>query len=237
MTSNPLIRRLQLSGILSQMEQDAIHDLTLKHRYIKRHEDITNTNYDEYITVIISGIACRYKLRPDGQRRIVSFMLPGDLCDLRSPTHFNSDWHLGALTDCRAVDIQRQVLENLAAKHQGIARGLWWATLVELEIGREWIVNDSRPADRRLGYLFCELMTRLKMVGLVTDNSYDLRLTQVDLADATAISFVHMNRIMQSLRGRNLINYQGGFLKIPDIAQLKEFSEFNHTFLNFISNI
>ncbi|WP_162596257.1 Crp/Fnr family transcriptional regulator [Methylobacterium sp. 17Sr1-1] len=180
----------------------------------------------------MDGIACRYTIRPDGQRRIVHFLLPGDFYDLHASAHFASDWHLGALTRCLVVDVQRQTLEDLAVRHSGIARGLWWATLVELETAREWIVNDSRPADKRLGHLFCELLFRLQMVGLAQDNSYDLRLTQIDLADAIAVSFVHMNRIIQSLRSNDLIIYQRGYIKIPDFGRLCEFSEFESTFLH-----
>ncbi|WP_167858720.1 Crp/Fnr family transcriptional regulator [Methylobacterium nonmethylotrophicum] len=236
MTANPLIQRLNHAGFLSQVEQDALHALVLKSRCIQAREDIAQSRSTQTIPLILSGIACRYKFRPDGQRRIVHFLLPGDLYDLHASAHFASHWHLGALTRCQVVDVQRQALLDLAARHPGIAQGLWWATLVELEIEREWLVNDSRPADRRLGHLFCELLVRLQTIGLARDNSCDLRLTQVDLADAIAVSFVHINRIMQSLRNNNLIQCQRGYVKIIDYDRLCEFSEFDPAFLHLSKN-
>ncbi|GJD66945.1 Crp/Fnr family transcriptional regulator [Methylobacterium frigidaeris] len=232
MASNPLIGRLEHAGPLSQVERNALQEITLNSRCIPSREDIKITKGIDTIPLVVSGIACRYKLRPDGQRRIVHILLPGDFYDLYSSCYYPSDWHFGALTRCQIVDVQRQALDELAAKHIGIARGLWWATLVELEIEREWLVNDSRPADKRLGHLFCELLVRLQMIGLAPDNSYDLRLSQVDLADAVAISFVHMNRIMQSLRNSQLLQYQRGHIKILNFERLCDYSEFDPSFLH-----
>jgi CRP-like cAMP-binding protein len=232
MTPNALIERLVHAGPLSPVEQAAIRDLTLKPACIPAREDIEQRRSAHTVPLLLDGIACRYKFRPEGQRRIVHFLLPGDLYDLHASAHLTSEWHLGALTRCSVVTVPRQALEDLSARHPGIARALWWATLVELEIGREWIFNDSRPADKRLGHLFCELFTRLQMVGLVSGDSCDLRLTQIDLADATAVSFVHMNRIIQSLRNNNLIHYQRGHMRIPDFDRLRNFSEFDSGFLH-----
>jgi CRP-like cAMP-binding protein len=232
MESHPLIQRLEHAGPLSQMERDALREITLKSRHTNSRDDIDYDRSSHTVPLILSGIACRYKLRPEGQRRITHILLPGDFYDLHAAAHFASDWHLGALTRCGVVDIQRQALESLSARYAGIARALWWATFVELETEREWIVNDSRPADKRLGHLFCELFVRLRMIGLARDDGCDLRLKQVDLADAIAVSFVHMNRIIQSLRNSNLIFYQRGFMRIPDFERLCDFSEFDPTFLH-----
>jgi CRP-like cAMP-binding protein len=236
MALNSLIQRLEHAGPLSQVEQDAIRELTRKAYDMPAREDIEHGRSSRTVPLILNGIACRYKLRPEGQRRIVHFLLPGDFYDLHASTHFASEWHLGALTRCSVVDVQRQALDGLSARYPGIARALWWATFVELEIEREWILNDSRPADKRLGHLFCELFVRLQMVGLASSDSCELRLTQIDLADATAVSFVHMSRIMQSLRSNNLISYQRGTMKIPDFDRLCEFSEFDPAFLHISQN-
>ncbi len=237
MASNPLIQRLEHAGPLSQVERDALQELTLTTRYVPPREDIEQVRTAHTVPLVLSGIACRYKLRPEGQRRIVHLLLPGDLYDLHASAQFASDWHLGALTRCCVVDVKRQILEELAARYAGISRSLWWSVLVELEIEREWLVNDSRPADRRLGHLFCELLSRLQMVGLATDNSCDLNLTQVDLADVIAVSFVHMSRIVQSLRHNNLIYYKRGHIRVPDFRRLCEFSEFDRTFLHISQSI
>ncbi|GJD53653.1 hypothetical protein OPKNFCMD_6430 [Methylobacterium crusticola] len=232
MVVNPLIRRLELAGPLSAVERDALGALTLKPRLVPARTDVWQNGTVETLPLIMTGIACRYRVRPEGQRRIVHFLLPGDLYDHYASSRFTSEWSLGALTPCGVVDIQRQALDALAGLHPGIARALWWVTFVELEIEREWLINDSRPADKRLAHFFCELLVRLQGVGLADGDSFELRLTQVDLADATAVSFVHMNRVLQSLRSSRLIVYDKGRLQIPDYARLCEFAEFDPAYMH-----
>jgi hypothetical protein len=52
------------------------------------------------------------------------------------------------------------------------------------------------------------------------------------LADATAISHVHMNRVLQDLRHRSLIVLEDGQLTIPDVLKLRAFGEFDPGYLH-----
>ena len=45
-----------------------------------------------------------------------------------------------------------------------------------------------RDARSRTAHLFCELAVRLKRVGLVSNGSFELPLTQTDIADALGVS-------------------------------------------------
>ena len=47
---------------------------------------------------------------------------------------------------------------------------------------------------------------RLRAVGLVDGQAYQLPITQAELGDATGLSTVHVNRTLQELRGNNLIS-------------------------------
>jgi CRP-like cAMP-binding protein len=89
-----------------------------------------------------------------------------------------------------------------------------------------------RPHDKRLAHLLCELSFRLKAVGLTQDHDYQLPVTQVDLADATGMSPVHANRILQRLRREGLITLQGTSFKIKDIKRLEHFAEFRSNYLH-----
>jgi CRP-like cAMP-binding protein len=71
---------------------------------------------------------------------------------------------------------------------------------------REWIVNVSRrSADQAIAHLFCELLVRLEAVGLRVANGFEFPVTQSELADTVGLSAVHVNRVLQELRARNLI--------------------------------
>ena len=80
--------------------------------------------------------------------------------------------------------------------------------------------------------MFCELLLRLRAVGLASDNSYALPVTQVELADTMGLSHVHVNRVLRSLRKKGLITLQGKDLVIPDAARLNAFSGFNPNYLH-----
>ncbi|WP_336489613.1 helix-turn-helix domain-containing protein [Methylobacterium nigriterrae] len=61
-----------------------------------------------------------------------------------------------------------------------------------------------------MAHLFCELLLRLQLVGCADGNSFDLPLTQVELGDVLGLTNVHVNRVLQDLRKRNLIVLRGG---------------------------
>ena len=73
-----------------------------------------------------------------------------------------------------------------------------------------------RDAYNRMAHILCEWVLRLRAVGLVKDHTCDLPMTQTELADATGISTVHVNRVLQELRGNGLITLRGSRLKVLD---------------------
>ena len=113
---------------------------------------------------------------------------------------------------------------------------LWRDTLIDGAIFREWIVNTGRrSAVSRTAHLFCELFVRAQVIGLASKDECDLDLTQTPLADATGLSIVHLNRSLQELRRRNLIEYQRGHLTIKDWPGLTKIGDFDDAYLHLDS--
>lgn len=107
------------------------------------------------------------------------------------------------------------------------------AALVDEATLREWLVNiGGRPAEERIGHLLCELLLRLRAVGLANGDHYELPLTQNDLAETMGLSNVHTNRVLQELRRQGLIELKSKQLVILDFERLKEFSSFNPNYLH-----
>ena len=68
---------------------------------------------------------------------------------------------------------------------------MWYDTLVDASIFREWILNISRQdAQTRLAHLLCEFGVRLESLGMGDRFSYELPMTQEQLADATGLTSV-----------------------------------------------
>jgi CRP-like cAMP-binding protein len=124
-------------------------------------------------------------------------------------------------------------LRRFCEHHPRLAAALWRATLVQGAISREWVVNlGQRPAISRLAHLLCEMMTRMEAVGLAYSGSCDLRLTQEDLSEATGLSVVHVNRMLQELRAQNLITFGQGRLTIHDQGALARLGDFRPDYLH-----
>jgi CRP-like cAMP-binding protein len=98
---------------------------------------------------------------------------------------------------------------------------------------REWLVNiGSRPAEERIAHLLYELLLRLRTVGLANGGHYELPITQAELADTMGLSTVHVNRVLQSLRGAGMITLKGKNLVILDEEKIKVFSGFPPNYLH-----
>ena len=92
-----------------------------------------------------------------------------------------------------------------------------------------------RSASVHLAHLICELFVRLETVGLVRGNSFDFPITQTDISDMIGLSLVHTNRTIQDLRSSGLITWERKVVTIPDQQRLRDFAEFDPTYLNLIN--
>ena len=185
------------------------------------------------VQLVVAGWACRYKQLEDGRRQVVSFFLPGDICDLNVFILREMDHSIGSITDVAIADLSREFFEEISAEYPRIVTALWWESLVDAAIQREWTLNlGQRTALERMAHLLCELFFRLRLAGLTNDDSCDFPLTQADLADASGLSKVHVNRTLQELRSANLIVLKGRTLVVPDLRRLMEAGLFNANYLH-----
>lgn len=185
------------------------------------------------VNLVLEGWAIRYKILEDGRRQIVAFLIPGDLCDLNIFILKEMDHSIGALSPLRVAQLPRAIFERIYESHPRITQALHWDSLVTAAIQREWTVNlGQRSAIERIAHLFCEIMVRMKAVGLCHDLCCDFPVTQADLAEATGMTAVHVNRTIQELRARNLIVWKGRELKVPDLVALKQAGLFNPNYLH-----
>jgi CRP-like cAMP-binding protein len=99
-------------------------------------------------------------------------------------------------------------------------------------ITREWAVNvGQRSAMERIAHLFCELFARLQTVGLTMGNRCLLPLTQVDIAEALALTPVHVNRMVMLMTRSGWLTFQRSVLQIHDMRCLTEVGGFDPTYL------
>jgi len=198
-----------------------------------RHDLVREGDRARSVIAVLEGWACRYKQLPDGRRQIVSILTPGDLCDANFLLPGTMDYSVAAVTPCSFAEIDPAELEALAARSPRIATALRRHEMVTASTQREWTLTvGRRTASERVGHLICELFTRLKATGSTRQNECDFPLTQNDIADATGLTAVHINRTLQELRSRGLIVVERRTLTILDLERLMDLSAFDPDYLH-----
>ena len=233
-TDNSLIRKLEIIFKLTDDERQAILSLPMQVAVIKADQDIVREgDRPSRSCLILSGFACAYKMTAAGKRQIVSFTLLGDIPDLQSLHLKTLDTSLGTISPCKVGFIPHEALRNLCERYPRITAAFWRETLIDASIFREWVTNvGRREAYRRAAHLLCELLTRLRAVGLAEDDRCDLPITQAEFADALGLTTVHVNRVFQQLRADGLIVTKGTQLYVPDWNRLRQVGEFDPTYLH-----
>ena len=183
-------------------------------------------------TLLVDGFVCRYKDLADGQRQIMEVHVPGDFIDLHAFLLNRLEHNLGSLTPVRLATVPHDKLRQITERHPHLARMLWFSTLLDAAIHRERILSvGRRSALARIAHLLCELNLRLEVVGLASGGRYPLPLTQADIADATGLTGVHVNRMLKQLRDEELLTFRGGEVVIHEWDRLQRLAEFNSGYL------
>ena len=226
--------KLEAFTKLSSDDRAALADVSKNYRFVDARRDlISEGDKPRFVHLVLDGWACRYKQLPDGKRQIVSLFVPGDFCDLNVYILKAMDHSIGAITRLKVAMITPEEMDGLTSQRPRITQGLWWHELVTAAIQREWTLNiGQRTAFERIAHLLVELYLRLKTVGRTHDHGCDFPLTQNDLADATGLTAVHVNRTLQELRKEKLIELDRKQLWILDLDRLMDVAMFNANYLH-----
>jgi CRP-like cAMP-binding protein len=231
---NPLIRKLESVFRLTEDERRALETLPMQIAVIKADQDIVRTgDRPSRSCLILSGFACTYKVTAGGKRQIVAFTIAGDVPDLQSLHLKVLDTSIATISTCRVGFIPHDVLNGICTRYPRLGAAFWRETLIDASIFREWVMNvGQREAYQRMAHVLCELLVRLRVVGLAEDHAFDLPITQGEFADALGVTNVHVNRVFQQMRADGLIETKGTQIKIPDWDRLKQVGEFDPAYLH-----
>lgn len=232
--TSPLVRKLAHFSPLTGPDKDLIGNATDRTETYQANTDIVaQDQVPRSMFVVEEGMAMRYRVFSDGRRQILTFLIPGDLCDLHVFLLKEMDHSIGAITDTRVRALPRNQVMEMNFHHPRIAAAFWWSALQEEAILRERIVSlGRRDARGRVAYLFCELYWRYKAVDLVEDHHFSLPLTQAEIADALGLTPVHVNRTLRSLVAEGLIEKTRGTVTVLDMEALKDIAEIDREYLH-----
>jgi CRP-like cAMP-binding protein len=238
-TLQPMIQKLSYWNDLDKADEEAILNLPYRTKMIERHGYIIrDREKTTYSCLLLSGFAIRHKIVGHGARQIVAIHMKGDIVDLQNSFLTIADHSVQVLTDSEAAFIPRDEIKKLAVERPAVGMAMWFDTLIDGSVFREWISNvGRRDARTRIAHLLCEFSLRLKVAGLGEATDYELPMTQEQIGDATGLTPVHVNRTVKGLEADGLITRKSSrSVTIGDWRKLAEAGDFDSNYLHLKSD-
>jgi CRP-like cAMP-binding protein len=232
---NPWTLKMEQFTAFSDMEKRRLDDLVSRNQidHAPKEDIIGDGEHSANCHVVLSGLACRYKILPDGRRQIMAFLIPGDLCDAEIFVLKVMDHGVSAIVPTRTALVSGEDMKGLLRETSSLGEALWWGTMTDLGVLRERIIDHGRrTAYVRTAHLLYELLVRYRMVELAKDNRFGFPITQTDLADATGLTPVHANRTLKRLKADGLVDFSGGVVAVLDAPRLKTAAQFSGEYLH-----
>ena len=231
----PMVRKLEQWHPLTVNERAAILDLPHLVRDLKAHQYVVwDGDKPQHACLMLSGFAFRHKLAGNGSRQILSIHMRGDILDLQNSLLGTADHNVQMITEGALALIPIQAVVDLAFRLPAVGMAMWYETLVDGSIFREWILNvGRRDAHSAMCHLLCEFTRRLEAAGLARREGYDLPMTQEQLADAVGLTAVHVNRTLMRLEEEGHIRRDRRVIEIDDWQNLAKVADFQPRYLHF----
>lgn len=229
-----LIARLRAIALLSDADANLLASLPVTLQNVPAGHDIVREGeISDRCCLLVDGYLIRHRIEAQGKRQIVSVHVPGDVPDLYSLHLRPMDHNVTSLGPAVVGFIPHAPLLAVLARSFTLTGVLWRETLVDAALFREWVVSlGKRDAMARIAHLLCELVLRLRAVGLARGGRFTFPASQIDVADATGMTPVHANRMIQQLRRQALVQWEGADVTILDIDGLKRVADFDDRYLH-----
>ena len=229
-----LLKRWDRHIDLSEDDRRAVLALPYTRRALARDAYLVREGqHTDQCILLVAGSAYRQKLVETGGRQIISVHIPGELIDAQQALLAEADHNVQSLGPSEVAFIPKPALINVMAERPQVGRAVWFDTLIDASIFREWVVNvGRRNARTRIAHLLCELSLRFRGAGLSRGDLIRFPLTQEQIADATGLTPVHTNRTLQALRQERLIELRAMHLRVLDWQRLVEVGDFSERYLH-----
>lgn len=229
-----VIRKLARLSELDDLDRQAIAALPFRmatatpgRHLVREFDQVTEC------CILLDGFACRHKTTSGGGRQIVSFHLPGDILDLQHLLFSRADHNVQTISEVSVAWVPAAALKQAAQERPRIGDALWRDTLIDASIFREWVLNvGRRDAKSRIAHMLCEFAARRQAAGLGPPERFRLPMTQEEIADATGLTTVHVNRMLQALSADGVIERDRRELKILDWDRMRRVADFDAAYLH-----
>ncbi len=230
----PLVRKLQLWNPLTDEDCRALLSLPFVARDLDAGQYIVwEGDKPQNTCLLLSGFAYRHKSAGGGGRQIMSIHMKGDIVDLQNSLLGVADHNVQMLSKGSVALIPVDSMRKIAFDRPSVGMALWYETLVEGSIFREWILNiGRRDALTRIAHLLCEFALRLEIAELGRQSEFELPITQEQLGDAVALTSVYVNTSLMKLESMGLIKRSKRMITVNDWQELSKVGDFHPRYLH-----
>jgi CRP-like cAMP-binding protein len=180
---------------------------------------------DPSVILIRSGFGFRSCGLADGRRAILHILTPYDIAGLdhlvlaRPIEEITATSRVGYHA-LRASQLRELMADRSIALHvlAVVAEARWRADRLAAMIGR-------LDAQARISVMLLDLYERLRRNGLISRTTYNLPLTQEQIADHLGLTLVHVNRTLRRLREERIVLVDRQVVIIIDLDRLREFAQ------------
>lgn len=192
---------------------------------------IANGELANRATMLVDGYLFR-SIERDGKRFVVGLHIPGDFVDLHGFVLKRLDHDVVAVGPARVAQVEHERLTEISRERPSLAKALWFATLLDAAIHRQWIRNlEALDAPQRIAHLYAELHHRFSLIGRNVSRALRTPFTQTDLGDMCGVSAIHANRAVARLRELGLAEIRRGDLYTGDWKALEAYAGFDPAYL------
>src|SRR5438477_12027557 len=134
---NPLVAKLSQFAQLSDQDVRLLETLCSPEEGFRAGANIVvEGETPRSAFVLTRGMACRFRLMPDGRRQILTILIPGDFFDLHGFLLKATDHSVAAIGPTRTAAIGREAVIEIIANHPRIGAAPRWTATPETAMSR-----------------------------------------------------------------------------------------------------
>ena len=181
-----------------------------------------------YVYRMIKGWAGRTRTLPDGRIQCILMFLPGDLFAVKSMFVMKHPDEVRVLADSLIERIDCHRLYQAFGRDGDVAARCAWQIVEEERRLHNWVVSLGQGvAEERLAMLLVDFHGRLVMSGVIAPDAltYEMPLTQTQIADYLGITPIHVNRVLRVFRESQVALVRNREVQILNVEKLAQIAD------------
>jgi CRP/FNR family transcriptional regulator, anaerobic regulatory protein len=180
--------------------------LKTPYRVARRHARlVTADDQASFALMVHRGFAYRSSTLTDGRRAIFDLLLPGDIYGIDQLVMGRSNHDVTVASEFGYRVLYLGDLQKLLADPAVAMRVLALQAEARWRLDRHAAAICRLEARERIASLLIDIHDRLRRRQLISSNSFNLPLTQDEIADYLGLTTVHVSRTLRRLREEKLV--------------------------------